>query len=192
VEYAYHLMARAAGLTMTDCKLHFEGPRAHFMTRRFDRAPNGEKLHVLTLCAMDHADFTTPGAYSYERALEVCRRLGLRRVEQIELFRRAVFNVVARNQDDHTRNIAFLMGRDGIWHLAPAYDVCWAYRADSQWVSSHQMTINGKRDDFTLDDLLTLAKLIPDLDPEETIKNVLASVRCWDVWASRAGIKDMA
>ncbi|CAM3981053.1 Toxin HipA [Pseudomonas reidholzensis] len=190
VEYAYHLMTVAAGINMMECRLHLEGPRAHFMTRRFDRMEDGDKLHVQTLCAMDIADYTKPGAYSYEQALLVARDLGLPREDSIELFRRAVFNVIARNQDDHTRNIAFQVWRDGVWRLTPAYDMCWAYRADSEWVSSHQMSINGKRDDFTLDDLLSLANQIPRIPAKQIIKEVADAVRRWRDFAATAGIEN--
>lgn len=190
VEYAYHLMAIAAGVQMTECRLYIDGPRAHFMTRRFDRLEDGDKLHVQTLCAMDSADYTMPGGYSYEEALQVCRDLGLDREEQIELYRRMVFNAIGRNQDDHTRNIAFQVWRDGVWHLTPAYDMCWAYRADSPWVSSHQMTINGKRDNFTVDDLLAVAKHISKLDGKKVIKEVADAVRRWREFAGQAGMTD--
>ncbi|WP_085685655.1 MULTISPECIES: type II toxin-antitoxin system HipA family toxin [unclassified Pseudomonas] len=190
VEYAYHLMTAASGITMTECRLHIDGPRAHFMTRRFDRMDDGDKIHVQTLCAMDIADYTKPGAYSYEQALLVARDLSLPREDHIELFRRAVFNVIARNQDDHTRNIAFQVWRDGVWRLTPAYDMCWAYRVDSPWVSTHQMTINGKRDGFTVEDLLALAKQIPRLNGRKIIKEVADSVRRWREFAGIAGIEN--
>ncbi|MCU1716832.1 type II toxin-antitoxin system HipA family toxin [Pseudomonas sp. 5P_3.1_Bac2] len=190
VEYAYHLMAVAAGVQMSECRLYLDGPRAHFMTRRFDRLEDGDKLHVQTLCAMDQADYTLPGGYSYEQALQVCRDLGLPRQEQIELYRRMVFNVIARNQDDHTRNIAFQVWRDGVWHLTPAYDMCWAYRADSPWVSSHQMSLNGKRDNFSREDLLSVARQISRLDGSKIIHEVAAAVRRWREFAGQAGMTD--
>jgi serine/threonine-protein kinase HipA len=190
VEYAYHLMTVAAGVQMMECRLHIDGPRAHFMTRRFDRMDDGDKLHIQTLCALDTADFTLPGGYSYEQALQVCRDLGLDRTEQIELYRRMIFNILARNQDDHTRNIAFQVWRDGVWHLTPAYDMCWAYRADSPWVSTHQMTVNGKRDNFTVEDLLAVAKHIPKLNGKKIIREVADAVRRWREFASLAGMTD--
>lgn len=190
VEYAYHRMALAAGIDMMECRLHIDGPRAHFMTRRFDRMEDGDKLHIQTLCAMDSADYTMPGGYSYEQALQVCRDLELDRDEQVELFRRMVFNVIARNQDDHTRNIAFKVWRDGIWKLTPAYDMCWAYRPDSEWVSTHQMTVNGKRDNFTLEDLLAVAKHIPRLDGKKIVKEVADAVSRWREFAEEAGMDD--
>lgn len=190
VEYAYHLMAVAAGIHMSECRLHLDGLRAHFMTRRFDRMADGDKLHIQTLCAMDQADYTLPGAYSYEQALQVCRDLELERAEQIELYRRMVFNVVARNQDDHTRNIAFQVWRDGVWRLTPAYDMCWSYRADSPWVSQHQMSVNGKRDEFVLEDLLAVARQIPRFNARKVIKDVVEAVRRWREFAGVAGMTD--
>lgn len=188
VESAYHLMAKAAGIDMTECRLLKEGSRSHFMTKRFDRMEDGDKLHVQTLCAMDQADYNAPGSYSYESALMVCRDLELSRLEQIELYRRMVFNVLARNQDDHTRNIAFMVWRDGIWKLTPAYDVCWSYNPVGDWTARHQMTLNGKRDDFVLDDLLSVASHISNFNPRPVIKKVALAVSRWKFFASKAGV----
>lgn len=190
VEYAYYLMALAARITMGDSRLHLDGSRAHFMTRRFDRVEGFKKIHVQSLAAMDQADYTKPGSYSYEQALIACQRLHLSVEDQTELYRRAVFNVLARNQDDHTRNIAFCMTRDGNWSLSPAYDLTWAYREDSPWVSAHQMTIGRKRDHFTVDDLLTFARLIPGADGAAIIKEVSESVGRWRDFAVAAGVED--
>lgn len=188
IEYAYHLMARDAGIAMTECRLHREGGRAHFMTRRFDRTDSGEKLHAQTLCAMDHADYTRPGAYSYEEAFQVMRSIGVEREDQIEFYRRMVFNVIARNQDDHTKNTSFLMDQNGAWFLSPAYDVAWSYRPDSEWVATHQMTINGKRDHFTLNDLETVASQIPRFNPTPIIEQVMESVNKWPEFANQSGV----
>lgn len=188
VEYAYHLMAKPAGIEMTECRLLKEGSRSHFMTKRFDRMEDGDKLHVQTLCAMDQADYNAPGSYSYESALMVYRDLELSRLEQIELYRRMVFNVLAHNQDDHTRNIAFMVWRDGIWKLTPAYDVCWSYNPVGDWTARHQMTLNGKRDDFVLDDLLSVASHISNFNPRPVIKKVALAVSRWKFFASKAGV----
>lgn len=190
VEYAYSRMAVEAGVTMTECRLHEEGGRAHFMTRRFDRTDDGDRLHVQTLCALAHADFNVPGGFSYEETLMEMRTLGLPREDMIQLFTRMVFNVIARNQDDHTKNISFLMDRGGAWRLAPAYDVAWAYRPDSEWVSTHQMTINGKRDDFSLDDLRAVASQIPNFKPDPVIEQVKATVSRWLHYADAAGVDE--
>jgi len=156
VEYVYSKMAAGAGIEMTPCRLLKEGPRAHFMTKRFDRDAFG-KIHVQSLCAMAHYDFNAVGQYSYEQAFQVIQQLNLGHQAIEEFFRRMVFNVLARNQDDHTRNIAFLMDRQGQWKLSPAFDVVWAYNPSGEWTSRHQMSINGKRDDFTKKDLLAVA-----------------------------------
>jgi serine/threonine-protein kinase HipA len=157
VEYAYSKMARAAGIEMADCRLLEENGRRHFMTRRFDRPAGGGKLHMQTVGALEHSSYNEPGAYSYEQLLLLIRRLGLGTPVVEQQFRRMVFNVVARNQDDHVKNIAFLMDRDGAWSLAPAYDVIWAWKPGNVWLNSHQMSINGKRDGFTVADLREVA-----------------------------------
>ena len=144
IEYAYHLMARAAGITMSDCRLLEENGRAHFMTRRFDRGPDGGKFHMQSLCAMGHFDFNQAGAYSYEQAFQTARRLQLPQPDLTELYRRALFNILARNQDDHTKNIAFLMDKQGRWSLSPAYDLTYSYNPSGEWTARHQMSVNGK------------------------------------------------
>ena len=153
VEYAYSLMARAAGIAMSECRLLEENGRRHFMTRRFDRPSGGGKLHMQSLGALGHFDYNQPGAYGYEQAFLVIRRLGLGMAAVEQQFRRMVFNVVARNQDDHVKNIAFLMGPSGEWMLSPAFDVTFAWEPGNRWLDSHQMTVNGKRDGFTVQDL---------------------------------------
>ena len=155
-EYAYSRMAVMAGIEMTACRLLKEGRRAHFMTRRFDRDESG-KIHMQSLCAMAHYDFNAAGQYGYEQALQVIQKLDLGYPAVEEFFRRLVFNVLARNQDDHTRNIAFLMDRRGRWRLSPAFDVVWAFNPSGDWTSRHQMSINGKRDAFRKRDLLAVA-----------------------------------
>jgi len=190
IEYAYHLMARAAGITMSDCRLLEENGRAHFMTKRFDRDENGEKFHVQSLCGMAHFDFNQAGAYSYEQAFHVARQLGLPQTDRSELFRRAVFNILSRNQDDHTKNIAYLMDRRGNWRLAPAFDLIYAYNPSGAWTSRHQMTLNSKRDDFLTDDLLAAASHA-DLRPPKA-KAILRAVRTavgeWKHFATQAGV----
>ncbi len=158
IEFAYSRMARDAGVRMSESRLLEENGRRHFMTRRFDRTPGGKKLHMLSLGGMAHFDFNAAGAYGYEQALRVVRRLGLPMEDIEEQFRRMVFNVLARNQDDHVKNIAFLMDRNGRWALSPAFDVTYAYNPDGDWTSRHQMTVNGKRDGFTLEDFEAVAR----------------------------------
>ena len=158
IEYAYYQMALDAGITMTPCRLFEENGRRHFMTKRFDRLEDGGKLHMQSLCGMAHYDFNQAGAYGYEQALQVIRRLGLPMASVEEQFRRMVFNIVARNQDDHVKNIAFLMDRSGNWSLAPAFDMTYSYQPGGEWTSTHQMTMNGKRSGFLLDDFKACAK----------------------------------
>lgn len=153
IEYAYSRMAGEAGIEMAECRLFDEGPRRHFMTRRFDRLADGDKLHVQSLAALAHLDFNQPRANAYEQAFTAIRELGLGQDALVEQFRRAVFNIVGRNQDDHVKNIAFLMDRSGKWRLAPAFDISWSYNPEGAWTAQHQMSLGGKRDHFTLDDL---------------------------------------
>lgn len=195
LEYAYHLMARAAGITMTDCRLFEENGRAHFMTRRFDRPALGagrgpKKLHMQTLCGIAHYDFNAAGAYAYEQAFAVARALTLPLSALEEMFRRAVFNIIARNQDDHTKNIAFLMDQSGRWSLAPAYDVTYSYNPDGQWTARHQMTLNGKTDAFDAADLLAAARSagLKTARAKAVIADVAAAVRRWPDFAASANV----
>jgi serine/threonine-protein kinase HipA len=191
-EYAYYLMATDAGIDMSDCRLHREGGRAHFMTKRFDRTEQGEKLHMQTLCAMMHFDFNQPDAYSYEQALQTIRRIDMPTVDVEQQFRRAVFNVIARNHDDHVKNIAYLMNKAGEWRLSPAFDVAYSYNPAGAWTSRHQMSINGKRDEFDVDDLLALGKsaAIKTLRARDIIDEVAESVGHWLQFAAAAGVDD--
>jgi serine/threonine-protein kinase HipA len=158
IEHAYYRMAVDAGITMSPCRLFEENGRRHFMSKRFDRLEGGGKLHMQSLCGIAHYDFNQAGAYGYEQALQVIRRLGLPMATIEEQFRRMVFNIVARNQDDHVKNIAFLMDRSGNWSLSPAFDMTYSYQPGGKWTSSHQMTMNGKRSGFDLDDFKACAK----------------------------------
>lgn len=190
IEFAYHLMAREAGITMSDCHLLEENGRAHFMTRRFDRASNGRKFHMQSLCAMGHFDFNQAGAYSYEQAFQIARRLGLPQPDLTELYRRALFNVLARNQDDHTKNIAFLMDRQGGWQLAPAYDLIYAYNPTGAWTQRHQMTLAGKREHFSTSELLSAAAAA-DLKPSRAkaiLNQVHSAITRWPEHAEFAGV----
>lgn len=192
IEYAYHLMARAAGITMGDCRLLEENGRRHFMTRRFDRTVDGGKLHLQSLGGLAHLDFNQAGASSYEQALQVIRRLGLPMAAVEEQVRRMLFNVVARNQDDHVKNIAFLMDRRGQWSLAPAFDVMYAYNPSGPWTATHQMTINGKRDGFTPADFEACAQVgvMKRGRSRAILDEVVAAVRRWPEFAYRAGVPE--
>lgn len=188
IEYVYYLMARAAGINMTECRLLEENGRAHFMTRRFDRLSGNEKVHMQTLCGIAHYDYKMLHAYSYEQAFQVMRRLRLPYSQAEEMFRRMVFNVIARNQDDHTKNISFLMDKSGRWSLSPAYDMSWSYNPKGVWTSTHQMSINGKWDDISRDDLLTLAKNVNIKQADAIIEQVKDGVSKWSTFATQYGI----
>ena len=193
IEYAYYLMASDAGIAMSDCRLYEEQGRFHFMTRRFDReTKTGGKLHMQSLGAIAHFDFNQPGVYSYEQAAQVMRRLRISATEISQFYRRMVFNVLARNQDDHVKNISFLMDRKGIWRLAPAYDVTYAYNPDGMWTGKHQMSINGKRDRITRQDLMDAAKHmgIKQAEAEQAIAAVGESLTRWYDFADKANITD--
>jgi serine/threonine-protein kinase HipA len=190
IEYAYALMAADAGIEMSECRLMEEGGRRHFMTRRFDRLSDGGKLHMQSLAALDHFDFNSAGAYSYEQAFDAIKRLGLPMHAREQQFRRMLFNVVARNQDDHVKNIAFLMDKMGAWSLSPAFDVTYAYNPTGLWTSRHQMTINGKTDDFTREDFDAVAQVagLKRGRPETILSEVMNTVGEWPGYAKAAGV----
>jgi serine/threonine-protein kinase HipA len=158
LEYTYSQIAKEAGIQMTECRLLEDGDHRHFMTRRFDRTENGGRLHYQSLTAIAHYDFNIAGAYSYEQAFAIARQIGLTTADIEQMYRRAAFNICARNQDDHTKNIGFLMDKRGNWSLAPAFDVTYAYNPAGRWTGTHQMTFNGKREKFTLEDFKAVAK----------------------------------
>lgn len=179
VEMAYYLMAIDCGIEMMPSRLLEENGRAHFLTKRFDRVGNDEKLHVQTFCAMQHFDYNLVNSFSYEQLFQTMRSLRLSYPDAAQMYKRMVFNVMAKNCDDHTKNFAFTLARNGEWQLAPAYDVCYAYRPDSQWVSQHALSINGKRKDFTQEDLLSVAKAMNIKKPLHLINEVRESVSKW-------------
>ncbi len=191
IEYAYYLCAQEAGIEMSECRLLQEGSRAHFMTKRFDRDTEGGKRHMLSLCGMAHYDFQLPGATSYEQALQVCQKLNLPMSDKLQLFRRMVFNIIMCNHDDHTKNISFIMDRAGKWRISPAYDVTYSYNPTGAWTSKHQMSINGKQDDFSMDDILTCAR-VAGLNPAKCRKiasDILSVTNKWQKIAKAVGIE---
>jgi len=192
VEYAYSVMARAAGVHMSECRLLEEHGRRHFMTRRFDRGRDGGKLHMQTVGALEHVSYNEPGTYSYEQALLLVRRLGLDAASVEQLFRRMVFNVIARNQDDHVKNIAFLMDHSGAWSLAPAYDLTWAWQPGNRWLDRHQMSINGKREDLTVADLRAVARVagLKRGRAETILAEVVEAVGRWPAIARETNIDE--
>jgi serine/threonine-protein kinase HipA len=189
VEYAYHLMAKAAGIEMTECRLW---NKRHFMTRRFDRLADGDKLHMQTLGALAHFDFNNPTAYSYEQAFRINRRVVNHAKADEQLFRRMAFNIIAWNCDDHVKNIAYLMDRNGKWNLAPAYDECYAYNPGGDWTSQHQMSVNGKRIGITEEDLIAAASFanIRERKAKVIIDEVKDAVRQWSSFAAQAEVLD--
>jgi serine/threonine-protein kinase HipA len=193
IEYAYYQMARDCGIDMSECRLFEEHDRRHFMTRRFDRLADGEKVHMQSLCALAHYDYRLAGAYAYEQALLVIRQLEMPMSAVEEQFRRMVFNVVARNQDDHTKNIAFLMNKAGEWSLSPAFDMTYSFNPTGDWTASHQMTVNGKRDDFEIEDFKACAKsaVMKRGRAEEIISQVLKVVARWEDYAEEAGVPEV-
>ena len=182
-------MATAARINMMKCQLLEEDGRAHFMTQRFDRTRNGDKLHMQSLCAMAHFDFNAPGAYSYEQVFQVMRQLKMPYKDAEQQFRRMVFNVVARNQDDHTKNISFLMDKNGAWRLSPAYDMVYSYNPAGKWTSMHQMSIAGKRDLFTRGDLNGIGKEMNIKTSNKIINEIVETVSAWLDYAKDAGVK---
>ena len=192
IEYAYYKMAQEAGIEMKECRLLNENGRSHFMTRRFDRTDSGGKIHMQSFCAMEHFDFKKAGAHSYEQALRTIRRLEMPMESVEEQFRRMAFNIIGRNQDDHVKNIAFLMDRSGAWSLSPAFDMTYSYNPSGAWTSAHQMSVNGKRDDFDIEDFKACAKnsSMKRGRAEDIVQQVQEAVLKWKDFANEAGVPD--
>jgi serine/threonine-protein kinase HipA len=190
IEYAYYHMAQQAGINIEESRLLEESGRSHFMTKRFDRRDAGEKIHMQSLCALEHFDFKQAGAHSYEQALRTIRRLDMSMATIEEQFRRMAFNIIARNQDDHVKNIAFLMDKAGNWSLSPAFDMTYSYNPTGDWTSRHQMSLNGKRDDFTIDDFKACAKNVSMKRgrAEEIVHQVQTAVLQWQQFADKSGV----
>ena len=180
-------MAKAAGIDMTECRL-WDG--RHFMTRRFDRTETGSKLHMQTLAALAHFDFNNPMLYSYEQAFRVTRQVVADIRAERELFRRMAFNVLAWNCDDHVKNISYLMDREGRWSLAPAYDVCYAYNPAGLWTGSHQMSVNGKKCDITIEDMIAAGQVagLRRAECGDIVGEVREAVRNWPHFAAAAEV----
>jgi len=187
IEFAYHKMAADCGINMTECRLWHENNRAHFMTKRFDRTETGDKLHIQTLCGLAH--FDRDHRYSYEQVFQVMRQMNLTHPEIEQMYRRMVFNVMARNHDDHTKNHSFIMNQNGNWSLAPAYDLCYSYSPTGTWTSLHQLSINGKRKDFTSEDLILSAKRADIRNPKEIIEQIRQVISKWKEYAKEAEVQ---
>ena len=192
IEFAYYLMARQSGIEMSECQLYHEGGRSHFMTRRFDRDSDGRKIHMQSLGALRHYDFNQPRSYAYEQVMQTIRALGLGMSTIEQQFRRTVFNIVGRNQDDHVKNIAFLMDQNGNWSLSPAYDVVYAYHPTALWACDHQMSVGGKRDNFDMEDLLNFAEFSGLKKPaaRRIIAEIISVVCQWPQFAKEAGVDE--
>ena len=190
IEFAYYLMASAAGVTMSESRLLSEGPRHHFMTRRHDRGPGDQRHHVISLCALAHLDARLVGAHSYDQYLGCVRALGLGPDDLQQAYRRMVFNVLGVNRDDHTKNFAFLRRRDAGWELAPAFDVTHSYRESSQWTGRHNLLVNGATTDVTLDDLYAVGERHDVPAYRRVAREVSAAVDEWRFFALEAGLDD--
>jgi serine/threonine-protein kinase HipA len=188
VEMAYHLMAKDAGIEMSECKLLEENDRAHFMTRRFDRAQDNEKLHIQSFCAMQHFDFNDVNSFSYEQLFQTLRLLHIDYQQAEQLFHRMVFNVLSRNCDDHTKNVAFIMNKKGDWKLSPAFDVCHTYSPQNPWVSHQALSIHGKRHNISRSDFMDLAKQMNIRKAERIINHVSEVVRQWPTYAKKTNV----
>lgn len=188
IEYAYYLMAKEAGITMSECRLLEENGRAHFMTKRFDRGENNTKHHMQTLCAMAHVDYKKIGTNSYSQLFLTINSLELPRPALVESFRRMVFNVLASNCDDHSKNFSFLLKEGGSWELSPAYDLTFAYNPKSQWVSQHLMSVNEKYRDLTVSDLYAEASKYAIGEAKHIIDEVSNAIKQWPDFARKAGV----
>ena len=191
IEKAYYVMARQAGIEMYPCRLLEENGRAHFMTRRFDREViDGQtvKHHMQTLCAMDHLDFKQRGTHAYAQIFMVVKRLKLGDQALEQVFRRMVFNVMARNCDDHTKNFAFRLKQGESWELSPAYDVTHAYNPKGEWTYEHLMSVNGKFNDITREDLLEEADRFSVTKRHDALADVRAALDSWPQAAKEAGL----
>ena len=188
VEYAYYKMAQACGIDMAECRLLDEGDHHHFMTRRFDRTDDGEKIHMQTVAGLAHLD--RDQRHSYEEVFGIVRKMNLPMEASQQLYRRMVFNVMARNNDDHTKNFSFLMDPQGQWRLAPAYDLCYSYKPGGRWIGQHQLSLNGKQDNFTRQDLLTVGEKMGIRRCGEIIEEVTDAVSRWQIIAKECGVRE--
>ena len=189
VEYGYYLMARDCGIDMMECRLLEEDSGlAHFMTKRFDREGNDMKHHIQTLCGIQHFDFSNMLSYSYEQLFQTMRILKLSYPEAEQMFRRMVFNVMATNYDDHTKNFSFMVKKEGKWELSPAYDVCYSYDPNSIWVSQQTLSINGKRKGITKEDLMTIATANNIKKGEKIIVEIKSVVGNWEEYAEKVKV----
>jgi serine/threonine-protein kinase HipA len=189
VEMAYYNMAIACGIDMMPSRLLEENGRAHFMTKRFDREGGDTKHHIQTFCAIKHFDYNLVNSFSYEQLFQAMRELRLNYKDSEQMFRRMAFNVIARNCDDHTKNFAFRLKKDSNWELAPAYDVCHAFRPGSEWVSQHALSINNKRNNITKEDLIVIGQSIKNKKASSIIEEINDSVSQWKKFANDVNVQ---
>ena len=187
IEYAHYLMATDAGIEMSPCRLLEENGRAHFMTRRFDREGN-QKHHLQTLCAIAHLDYRQQSAHDYSQLFQTIQQLGLDYPAREQAFRRMVFNVLAANCDDHTKNFSFILREGSTWQLAPAYDVTFAHNPAGEWTHQHLMSVNSKFKDITPADFLALADRFGIGSAPKVIKQVRQALRQWPRYAQEAAV----
>jgi serine/threonine-protein kinase HipA len=188
IEYAYYNMVRDSGIEMHECKLLEENNLSHFLTKRFDRVNGKDKLHMISACGIAHYDFNNPSAYSYENIFRVMREMRLPYNDMEQLYKRMVFNEIAKNYDDHVKNISFLMDKTGKWSLAPAYDISFSYSPGNFWIGSHQLAINGKREGLERKDLLEVAKNVNVKKPGEIIEKICDTLTNWGKYFNQAGV----
>lgn len=189
IEYAYHKMAKDAGINMEECRLVEENGRAHFITKRFDRKPGNERIHMQTLCAIAHFDYNDPNSYSYEQLFQIMRKIRLPYADAREMYRRIIFNIAGKNLDDHTKNISFLLRENQSWRLSPAYDLIYNHNPEGKWTRRHQMSVNGKRESISYNDLITLGNENSIKSPKEVIEQVLEVLNNWKKYAKDIGLE---
>ncbi len=189
VEYAYYLMAIDSGIEISECQLLQENGRAHFMTKRFDRQEN-IKHHIQSLCGIQHYDFNDMYGYSYEQVFQTMRLLQLTHPEAEQMFRRMVFNVLATNYDDHTKNFSFILKKDEKWRLAPAYDLCFSFDPNNHWVNKQTLSVNGKRLDINKNDLMTIARDNNIKKGEKIIDEINSTIKSWNNYAEQAQLRN--
>lgn len=196
IEYAYHLMAKEAGINMMPCRLLEENGRAHFMTRRFDRDEKGAKIHYASLFGLGHMPYAPPSVHghAYEQVFELMEKIAIDPAGREQMFLRAAFNVLACNRDDHVKNFGFLFTPEEGWVLSPAFDVTYAHNpAPGKWTATQQMSVCGKREDIGTQDLIQLGRTcrVGTLPRIKTlVEQVHAALETWLTQAEAAGVNE--
>ena len=196
IEYAYYLMAIHCGIVMSPSELLIKDNMYHFMTKRFDRYVDDSgimrKIHMQSLCAINHLPFDKTRIFGYEQVVQIMKRMNMDYSDVEQFFRRMVFNVMARNQDDHVKNISFLMDKSGKWSLSPAYDITYMYDNNGKWTNEHQMLVNGKSKNITLDDIVASGRNmnIRDYRIQNIIEEVRNGIKQFEEYAKQAYLED--